>query len=1116
MANGLQLPTAKAVELMSSDFSRTLALLCLAAFFASCGGGGSGDGDPAPPPPPAAAVTSVAVTCTSTALQTSGTTQCMANVQGTGAFNTALQWSVEGGGEVDADGLFAAPAHAATVTLTASSVSHPNESGAVTITVSRPRTLVDLADDESGYQVHLLYVVASDGEDRELDTNGAVERSVEAWNEWLAEQTSDRRLRLDRSDGALDVTFVRLDRTDAELNAFGALIRDHMEAELILKGFNDPEKIYAVYYDGGDEQTGACGSAARPPTLLGTVSAIYLRAVPAGGAPCDTNALAAAVDAPGYLEFSSVHEIVHTLGFVADCAPNNTRNQVGGPATTTSGHVSDSNTDLMYAGPLGWNPSVLDVNGDDYFEAGLADCLDLADSAFLDPLPASAEPPPGWPYETLLGTSCAREGAMRSTSPGVDNTTGLHFFNGTGARINVYWLDYSGPRQFRDTVQPYGYSRHGTYAAHSWVVTDETNRCLGIYKVGKTPGRAIIEPTDIASLDVSGAMPLTSIGGTVQLALAASLVDGSNRSIVNASVRWESSDSAVATVIDGTVTAVGGGNAQIIASYEGQVAVSEISVHISVREPGTVRVLYAAPSDREFRSEYRDAIQHAIVDLQSWFRQQTGGLTFSLYDATPEQCQLSETADYYDQDTWQRVLDGVQHCAPVRNRTSTFVWVVYADLDSQCDVGYSLGRGEHGLTMLPREDLEGLIGNRLVNHGVCGDGPWPGPVTRWIGGLGHELGHAFTLPHPPGCDEGLPTCDYDALMYLGFEMYPETYLRPDNKEVLLRSSFVGRDPAHRPLTEDTVDTSAIRGTVTDPEGNALGGIRVSAVADSFWSWGETASDGTFEILLPAGSSGSSLLSVHTGGTADCGWLGYYRAGGLTTLRERAVPIRFGETDAASIEIRLPNFPGQLCTGQRIVSGAVLGPDGEPVELWVGGGLFDTWNWTGTDGRFEVRQPTVASALWINTAQCGNIGYYADGGVTTRLADAAPFALGGVDETDIQIRLSHTTAELCSRQIVISGTVVGPHGDAIEGITVESQPFRRGGSSGPDGAFELRLLEGTTGVAVLAITATCGRVGYYGPNGFTASRRDATEIEIGQGNVAGIEIRLPVDVNDLCV
>ena len=132
----------------------------------------------------------------------------------------------------------------------------------------------------------------------------------------------------------------------------------------------------------------------------------------------------------------------------------------------------------------------------------------------------------------------------------------------------------------------------------------------------------------------------------------------------------------------------------------------EVSVHISVRETGTVRVLYAAPSDREFRSDYRDAIQHGIVDLQSWYRRQTGGLTFSLYDATPEQCELSETSDYYDQDPWQKVLEGVQHCAPVEDNTSTFAWVIYADLAAACDARGSLGRGGPGLTMVGRDDLE--------------------------------------------------------------------------------------------------------------------------------------------------------------------------------------------------------------------------------------------------------------------------------------------------------------------------------------------------------------------------------------------------------------------------
>ena len=624
------------------------------------------------------------------------------------------------------------------------------------------------------------------------------------------------------------------------------------------------------------------------------------------------------------------------------------------------------------------------------------------------------------------------------------------------------------------------------------------------------------DASSVASLDVSGTMPLTSIGETIQLAATAHMIDGSSEAIASGFVHWVSADPAVATVVDGTVTAVGGGNVRIVATYRGHKAVAQVGVYISVRETGTVRMIYAAPADREFRSDYRDAIRHAIVDLQSWFRQQTGGLTFSLYDATPEQCQLSETADYYDQDTWPKVLVGVQHCAPVQGHTSSFTWVVYADLERVCGARGRLGAGGPGLTMLPREDLEGLIGNKLGYYGVCGGGPWPGPVTRWIGGLGHELGHAFGLLHPPGCDEGPPPmCDHNALIASGYGDYPDSYLRHDDKEALLRSPFVGWDPSHRPLTGFSGDAVAIRATVVDPDGEVVEGMRVSVVADGHWTWDQSAANGTIELRLPASASGSAFLSVHSGAAGGCGWLGYHRAGGLTALRERAGPIELGGTDTTSIEIRLPSFPQKLCTGQRIVSGMVLGPDGEPVELWVGGGLFDTWNWTGPDGRFELRQPELSSVLWINTAQCGNIGYYKDGGVTTRLADAARFGIGGVDDADIQIRLSGTTAELCARQIVISGTVVGPNGDAAEGILVESQPFRRGGSSGPDGAFELRLLEGTTGVAVLAIFATCGHVGYYGPNGFTASRNDATEIEVGDGTVAGIEIRLPVEVDELC-
>ena len=422
------------------------------------------------------------------------------------------------------------------------------------------------------------------------------------------------------------------------------------------------------------------------------------------------------------------------------------------------------------------------------------------------------------------------------------------------------------------------------------------------------------DASSVASLEVSGMVPLTSIGESIQLAATARMLNGSSQAIASGSAHWVSADSAVATVIDGTVTAAGGGNARIVATYRGHKAVVEISVRISVRETGTVRVIYAVPSDRAFRSDYRDAVGHAVVDLQSWYRRQTGGLTFSIYDTTPEQCQMSESADYFDEDPWSKVVESLQHCAPVQAGTSTHAWVVYPDLDPLCDQVGSLGRGGPGLTILHANGLEGLIGNRMIHFSPCGRGPYISPLGRYTGGLGHELAHAFGLRHPPGCEEGLATCAYDSLMHLGYINYPYTYLLPDDKERLLSSPFVGWDPAHRPLTDDAGKAVAIRGTVKDPGGNAVEGIRVSAHADAFWGWGQSEADGTFEIRLPVRATGSTVLNVHTGGVADCGWLGFHGTGGLTTLRERAsaVTVAVGERDPVDVEIRLPAEPDELC------------------------------------------------------------------------------------------------------------------------------------------------------------------------------------------------------------
>lgn len=236
------------------------------------------------------------------------------------------------------------------------------------------RATSDRPDDLPGHeQVHVLYVLPSDGADHSLDTNGAIAASVDSWQRWMRSQTGGRGLVVDTFGGALDVTYVRLDATDSELASHGLFIRDELEARLKALGFDVPTKLYAVYYDG--TASGACGGGAWPPTLPGNVGAIYLHGDPGGGAPaCDTNSLAAPGAPAGYLDFAILHEVMHTLGYVPRCALHHTR----------AGHTSDSNTDLLYAGDEPWQPSVLDFGHDDYYGTGRVDCLDFARSALLE------------------------------------------------------------------------------------------------------------------------------------------------------------------------------------------------------------------------------------------------------------------------------------------------------------------------------------------------------------------------------------------------------------------------------------------------------------------------------------------------------------------------------------------------------------------------------------------------------------------------------------------------------------------------------------------------------------------------------------------------------------
>jgi len=194
----------------------------------------------------------------------------------------------------------------------------------------------------------------------------------------------------------------------------------------------------------------------------------------------------------------------------------------------------------------------------------------------------------------------------------------------------------------------------------------------------------------------------------------------------------------------------------------------------------SVRVIYLVPKDGEHRKDYQAAIEAGVLDLQVWYYGHVGK-TFRLNRPIVEVKQTDHDSAWYDAHepankpgqkfhTFYNALEDAQRYFGAKPGDPDFVWMIYVDAPGGTGAGFT------GVTILPKHDLEGLIGKA----------PDKTPISRWFGGAGHELGHAFGRPHPGDAHP-------QAIMQLGYITYPACYLTPDDIRALDASPFFHAD-----------------------------------------------------------------------------------------------------------------------------------------------------------------------------------------------------------------------------------------------------------------------------------------------------------------------------------
>ena len=184
----------------------------------------------------------------------------------------------------------------------------------------------------------------------------------------------------------------------------------------------------------------------------------------------------------------------------------------------------------------------------------------------------------------------------------------------------------------------------------------------------------------------------------------------------------------------------------------------------------SVQVIYAIPSDREEKPEYREAIAKAMNQVLEWYVEQLDITSIEVTGELPQVCRLQKPTAHFAREKWPTKVSRaiLQDCMRLAFYDRS-VYIIFVDIPAVCQYrkGSALG-DRRGMAALNESHIQGL--SQKQSH--CGL-PQRTP-DGYAGTLAHELGHAFGLEHPD-CETDDPTCHRKDIMW-ETRHFPDAYI----------------------------------------------------------------------------------------------------------------------------------------------------------------------------------------------------------------------------------------------------------------------------------------------------------------------------------------------------